>query len=119
MDTENEIHNAGIKFSSCEELDSYLRRSLRLNRTADPTNTKYLYGGILRRLELYRQIVLDRYDMTVTAYDRRFYTRIDLREEFPENAGLTFRKVLSKATLGEILDEDTAMRDLENTYSLP
>ena len=99
------------KITSIRELDEVLRDSVYVNATADPTHTKYLYNAMLRRLEGFRQFVVNPWACTVLAYDRKYYHRIDLNHIFTGNYDLTFEPTRGQVPLGDILDIDSALGD--------
>ena len=100
-----------LKANSLWELDSILRDNVYMNATADPTHTKYLYDDVLRKLDGFRQFVVNPWACTVLAYDRKYYNRIDLLSVFTGNSGLSFEYSPGKIFLGELLDIDEAMGD--------
>lgn len=100
-----------LKFFTIDELNSYLQNNLYLNRTADPTNIKYRYSDMLRQIEYFRQFTVDKRNLTVLAYDRKYYYRADLLEVFPENANLSFKKDSQQILLKNLLGVDAELSD--------
>ncbi len=100
------------KFTTVQELDTALQNSLYLNRTADPTNVKYIYEDMLHQIEYFRQFVLDIKNYYILAYDRKYYHRVDLLNVFPDNAGLSFEAVPSKMSLRQLLEIAHDLRDI-------
>lgn len=100
------------KFTTIQELDIALQNRLYLNRTADPTNVKYLYEDMLHQIEYFRQFVLDIKNYCILAYDRKYYHRVDLLSVFPDNAGLSFKAVPGKISLRQLLGIGYDLRDI-------
>ena len=99
------------KFISIEDLDRYLRDNLYINKTADPTNTNYLYLDMLHQIEYFGQFVVDKRNLTILAYDKKYYYRTDLIDIFPENANISFEKSPYQMTLGDLLQINQELRD--------
>lgn len=100
-----------LKFFTIDDLDNYLQDNLYLNRTADPTNVKYLYGDMLRQMEFFRQFTVDKRNFSILAYDRKYYYRANLLEVFPDNASLSFKNNFQKISLRDLLEIDAEMKD--------
>ena len=101
-----------LRFETLSALKEYLCSHLYLNKTTDPTDTKYYYRGMIDQLKYYNHYTLNLNTFTVLAYSNKHYNKIDMVSVFPGNANISFDKSRSQISLGDLLKIDKDVQDV-------